>query len=146
MKQADYPAEGEFVSSSPEETIRFGESIARRLGPGSIVALSGNLGAGKTLFAKGIGRGLGVTEEITSPTYTIISEYEGTYPLYHMDAYRLSGDEEFLSAGGEELLYGAGICVVEWADRLSILPRGIVSIHIDIAEDQKRLIRYKIET
>jgi tRNA threonylcarbamoyladenosine biosynthesis protein TsaE len=143
MKQADYPVEGEFVSSSPEETIGFGETIARWLKPGSIVALSGNLGAGKTLLSKGIARGLGVAEEITSPTYTIISEYEGKYPLYHIDAYRLSGDEEFAAAGAEELLYGRGICLIEWADRLSILPGGTISVTIAIIEEGKRRICYK---
>jgi tRNA threonylcarbamoyladenosine biosynthesis protein TsaE len=80
-------------SASPEETRAAGERLAPHLPKGAVVALRGGLGAGKTCFAKGIARGLGITEEITSPTYTIISEYEG--PFYHIDAYRLAGDDDF---------------------------------------------------
>jgi len=94
----------EYASFSPDETAELGERLARRLGPGSVIALRGGLGAGKTCLVKGIARGLGITENVTSPTYTIISEYAGAVPLYHIDAYRLSGDEDFENTGAGELL------------------------------------------
>jgi tRNA threonylcarbamoyladenosine biosynthesis protein TsaE len=139
----NYPAEGEFVSSSPEETFALGEKIGHLLGPGSIVALKGVLGAGKTVFTKGIARALDISEEITSPTYTIISEYEGKHPLYHMDAYRLSGDEEFSLLGADDMLFGSGVTVIEWPERLSVLPQETFKVEISIQEDGKRLISYK---
>jgi tRNA threonylcarbamoyladenosine biosynthesis protein TsaE len=143
----DFPAEGDYISASPEETARFAERLAPRLGPGSVVGLAGTLGAGKTVFAGGLARGMGIGEEVRSPTYTIINEYggegPGTLPLYHMDAYRLSGDDDFRLAGGEELLYGKGICVIEWPERLGLLPRDLVSVTISIMEDGRRLIRYR---
>jgi tRNA threonylcarbamoyladenosine biosynthesis protein TsaE len=128
-------------SSSPEETAAWGERIGRLLPGGSVVALRGGLGAGKTCFTKGIARGLGVSEEVTSPTYTIISEYEGSLPLYHMDAYRLSGDEEFQALGAEELLCGGGVSVVEWSERIPrSLPPGAVLVELEIAGAEKRRI------
>ena len=138
----DFPYRGEWVSSSPLETIHLGEKIGNLLKPGGIVALRGNLGAGKTVFAKGIAGALGVTEELTSPTYTIINEYEGAaMPVYHMDAYRLSGDEDFFFAGGEDLLYGGGVCIIEWPERLR-LPEAVFFVDIEILENGKRRIRY----
>ncbi|MDR3193069.1 MAG: tRNA (adenosine(37)-N6)-threonylcarbamoyltransferase complex ATPase subunit type 1 TsaE, partial [Treponema sp.] len=106
----------EVTCASPEETAALGECIARRLVPGSVVALRGGLGAGKTCLTKGIARELGVEEEVTSPSYTIISEYdtrEGVL-FYHIDAYRLGGDGDFESLGGRELFREDGIAVVEW--------------------------------
>ncbi|MDR2552473.1 MAG: tRNA (adenosine(37)-N6)-threonylcarbamoyltransferase complex ATPase subunit type 1 TsaE [Treponema sp.] len=137
----DFPAEGDFISSSAEETLALGEKTGRLLKPGDIVALRGSLGAGKTVFTKGIARALEIGEEITSPTYTIISEYEGICPLYHMDAYRISGEGEFGLLGAEEMLYGQGVCVIEWAGRIGPLPGGILRVDIDIMEDGKRRIR-----
>ncbi|MCL1813478.1 MAG: tRNA (adenosine(37)-N6)-threonylcarbamoyltransferase complex ATPase subunit type 1 TsaE [Treponema sp.] len=132
------------ISCTPEETVLLGEKIGNILKPGDIVAVKGNLGAGKTVFAKGIAKSLGVREELTSPTYTIISEYKAAVmPFFHMDAYRLSGDDDFRLAGGEELLYGTGVCVVEWPERIS-LPSSAFYVHIEIMEDGKRLIHYRI--
>jgi len=137
------PGSWECISSSPEETRQLGEKIGALLGPGSIVRLTGKLGAGKTVLAGGIARALGVTEAVTSPTYTIISEYGGNLPLYHMDTYRLAGDEDFRLAGGEELLYGKGVCVIEWPERLKLLPLDkVLTVEITILEDGKRKIRY----
>ena len=131
------------ISSTPEETMLQGEKIGSILKPGDIVALKGNLGAGKTVFARGIARSLGVQEELRSPTYTIISEYEAEFmQFFHMDAYRLSGDDDFRLAGGEELLYGSGVCVIEWPERIS-LPSSAFYVHIEIMEDGKRCIHYK---
>ncbi|MDR3333592.1 MAG: tRNA (adenosine(37)-N6)-threonylcarbamoyltransferase complex ATPase subunit type 1 TsaE [Treponema sp.] len=129
----------EFISSSPEETMALGERIARFLHQGSIVALRGGLGAGKTYLTKGIARGLGVSEEVTSPTYTIISEYEGNLPFYHIDAYRLQGDDDFSALGGEEILYGAGVSVIEWSERISI-PEYAIIVELEIRESNHRKI------
>ena len=130
------------VSSTPEETMLLGEQFGSILKPGDIVALEGKLGAGKTVFARGIAKALGVKETINSPTYTIISEYEAEHmPFFHMDAYRLSGDDDFRLAGGEELLYGRGVCVVEWPERIN-LPLSAICVHLEIMEDAKRRIYY----
>ncbi|MDR2486213.1 MAG: tRNA (adenosine(37)-N6)-threonylcarbamoyltransferase complex ATPase subunit type 1 TsaE [Treponema sp.] len=132
------------VSSSPEETIAAGERIAQMLQGGSVVALRGGLGAGKTYLTKGIARGLGVQEEITSPTYMIISEYQGRLPFYHIDAYRLQGDDDFSNLGGEELLYGTGVSVIEWSERLPhSIPKDAIIVEITILEQGRRRIQIK---
>jgi tRNA threonylcarbamoyladenosine biosynthesis protein TsaE len=129
-------------SASPEETIALGERIGRRLTKGSVVALRGGLGAGKTCITKGIARGLGIAEEITSPTYTIISEYQGALPLYHIDAYRIGGDEEFEALGAEELLYGEGVSVIEWSERIPrSLPADVVVVELELTAREGRKIR-----
>jgi tRNA threonylcarbamoyladenosine biosynthesis protein TsaE len=143
MKAAASPIK-EYLSSSPEETLLLGEEIGKSLAPGSIVTLKGQLGAGKTVFAGGIARALGITETITSPTYTIINEYGKDIPLYHIDTYRLAGDDDFILTGAEELLYGQGICIIEWPERLSLLPEDkIFAVEIIIMEDGKRKILCK---
>jgi tRNA threonylcarbamoyladenosine biosynthesis protein TsaE len=108
---------------------------------GGVIALRGGLGAGKTCFVKGIARFLNVQEEVTSPTYTIISEYEGTMPLHHIDAYRLNSDEDFENSVGAELLYSKGITAIEWSERIEkSLPDNTVTVQIDILEGENRLI------
>jgi tRNA threonylcarbamoyladenosine biosynthesis protein TsaE len=136
-----------FASSSSGETFEIGERIATLLEKGSIVALKGPLGAGKTCLAKGIGRGLGIAETLTSPTYTIISEHEGaiagveTVPIYHIDAYRLSDDNDFSGIGGEEIVFGNGISIIEWCERIpGFIPKEALKVDIEIAEDGKRII------
>jgi tRNA threonylcarbamoyladenosine biosynthesis protein TsaE len=115
--------------------------IARCLKRGAVVALRGGLGAGKTCLVKGIAQGLGITGTVTSPTYTIVSEYEGPVPLYHIDAYRLSGDEDFENTGGGEIMGGAGITVIEWSERIPhSLPSDAVTVSIAITGPQSRLI------
>jgi tRNA threonylcarbamoyladenosine biosynthesis protein TsaE len=122
--------------------MALGERLAGFLVPGSVVALKGPLGAGKTCLAKGIARGLGIADEITSPSYTIVSEYRGRCPLYHIDAYRLSGDDDFAALGGEEFIYGGGISVVEWSDRIpASLPAGSIFVDIEIGDGGERTIR-----
>lgn len=123
--------------------MALGEKIGRIIPGGTIVALHGTLGAGKTTFVKGIARGLGICEEITSPTYTIISEYEGRLRLYHMDAYRLAGSEDFRESGGEEYFDDPGaVSIIEWAERIaSSLPSRASSIDIQIMTDGSRLLR-----
>jgi tRNA threonylcarbamoyladenosine biosynthesis protein TsaE len=134
------------LSSSQEETISAGEKIAAMLERGDIVALRGGLGVGKTYLTKGIAKGLGIDEEITSPTYTIISEYSGRLPLYHIDAYRLSGDDGFTNIGGEEILYGNGVSVIEWSEKLEdSIPETAVYVEIEvIGENQRNIsVHYK---
>jgi tRNA threonylcarbamoyladenosine biosynthesis protein TsaE len=118
-----------------------GEWLASQISKGAVVALRGGLGAGKTCLTKGIARGLGITEEITSPTYTIISEYEAPFPFYHIDAYRLAGDDDFAALGGEEFLDGGGIAVIEWSDRiLGSLPKDAVIVDIRLCSGKRRCI------
>lgn len=105
-----------FVTESTEETSNIGEQLGRLLIKGNIICLTGDLGAGKTAFTKGIAKGLGVLDYVTSPTYTIINEYQGRLPLYHFDVYRLNDVEEMYELGYEEYFFGDGVVVVEWAD------------------------------
>jgi tRNA threonylcarbamoyladenosine biosynthesis protein TsaE len=115
-----------------DETIKLGEIIGKSLEPGSIIALRGDLGAGKTVLVKGIARGLGVEDEPVSPTFVIMNAYEGRIPLYHFDLYRVSGADELVGIGYDELLFGEGVSAVEWADRVEeIFPD--YTIYIDIA-------------
>jgi tRNA threonylcarbamoyladenosine biosynthesis protein TsaE len=119
-----------------------GEAIAAGLGKGSVVALRGGLGAGKTCLAKGIARGLGIREAVTSPTYTIVSEYAaGSLPFYHIDAYRLGGDDDFQAIGGDEYINGEGIAVIEWSERIpESIPKAAMVVAIQILEDGRRSI------
>lgn len=138
--QPDLPAI--IISSSEDDTFALGKKIAALLEKGSVVALKGPLGAGKTCFTKGIARGLGIEEEITSPTYTIISEYESAVPFYHIDAYRLRGDDDFYAIGGDEIVYGGGISVIEWSERIPrFIPAGALLIDFEIIGDNKRRIQ-----
>ncbi len=137
----------EIISSSEEETQACGCNFSKLLKAGSVVALRGGLGAGKTYFTKGVAAGLGVTDTVTSPTYTIISEYEALLPsgehspLYHIDAYRLGGDADFEALGGGELLGGAGVSIIEWSERISAsIPAGAVVVTIEVLEDGRRKI------
>jgi tRNA threonylcarbamoyladenosine biosynthesis protein TsaE len=104
------------ISKSEEQTYKLGEYLGRALQQGDIICLTGDLGAGKTAFTKGIGIGLDIKEFITSPTYTIINEYDGRIPLFHFDVYRLEGVEEMYELGYEEYFFGDGAVVIEWAD------------------------------
>ncbi|MEW5814147.1 MAG: tRNA (adenosine(37)-N6)-threonylcarbamoyltransferase complex ATPase subunit type 1 TsaE [Spirochaetota bacterium] len=124
-----------------DETIDLGINLGKKLKAGSIVALKGILGAGKTTLVKGIARGLNITEEITSPSFTIISEYRGSLPLYHMDLLRISGIEEFDLLGVDEMLYGSGVSVIEWSEKVEkILPPNRISVEISLQGDGSRLI------
>jgi tRNA threonylcarbamoyladenosine biosynthesis protein TsaE len=129
------------IADSCGETFEFGMALGKTLKKGSVVALTGALGAGKTCLCAGICRALGVTAPVTSPTYTIIHEYEGFLPVYHIDAYRLSGAEDFEGTGGAELLGGDGVCLIEWGERLSeCLPDDAISVEITILDGGSRKI------
>lgn len=130
----------ELISCSEEQTIQIGEDIGSRLTPGSVVALKGSLGAGKTTLVKGIARSLGITEPVTSPSFTIIQQYCGELPLYHMDLYRIDSPEEFDLLGAEEYLYDQGITVIEWGEKISsLLPSSAIHVTCRIEPDQSRV-------
>ena len=107
----------EIVTNSPAETEAAGADLAARLGPGSVIAFTGDLGAGKTAFTRGLARGLGIKERVTSPTFTIVNEYEGgRLPLFHFDMYRLEGADALFDIGWEDYLDRGGVCAVEWSE------------------------------
>ncbi|MBL8967721.1 MAG: tRNA (adenosine(37)-N6)-threonylcarbamoyltransferase complex ATPase subunit type 1 TsaE [Spirochaetaceae bacterium] len=128
---------------SPEETEALGELIGRRAAGGLVIAFRGDLGAGKTVMAKGVARGLGIEDEVTSPTFTVVSEYEGRLRLHHMDAYRLSGPADFAEIGGEDLLADRGaLCLVEWSERIeAALPADAARIELSVLPNGTRRAR-----
>lgn len=105
-----------YLSHSERETEELGERLAKKLSPGMVVAYAGGLGAGKTAFTRGLARGLGCDDSVTSPTFTIVNEYDGTVPLFHFDLYRLGETEELYDIGWEEYLNRGGVCAVEWSE------------------------------
>ena len=130
-----------FTTSSAEETIELGKKIGKLLKKGDIIAMQGTLAAGKTTITKGIAQALGITETITSPTFCLISEYEGTMPLYHMDVYRLDGTEDFINLGTDDMLYGDGVSIIEWSEKImDELPSSTIILKITPQEDGSRLI------
>lgn len=129
------------ITRSAKETMLIGEKLARNLKPGSVVALSGNLGSGKTTFTKGIGKGLGVKDprRINSPTFVLIKEYNGKIPLYHFDLYRLDDLKEIENLAIEEYIYGNGVTVIEWAEKIKcILPEKYILVKFEAKGDDKR--------
>ena len=130
------------IFKNEEETIAFGREYASRLAPGTVIALVGPLGAGKTTFTKAIAKGLGIEETITSPTFTVVCEYDsGRLPLYHFDVYRVSDPDELFEMGFEEYLHGNGVCLIEWADLVEdLLPPGTITLTIDYGEDENERI------
>lgn len=133
--------------ASEKETEQIGEAIGQAAEAGTVVALIGDLGTGKTTLTKSIAKGLGVTETVTSPTFNIIREYKsGRIPLYHFDVYRIGDPDEMFELGYEEYFYGDGICVVEWADIIEeLLPEDAVIIRIERGADEEER-GYRIES
>jgi len=130
-----------FITKNENETIELGEKIGRLLKKGDILAMQGTLAAGKTTITKGIARGLEITETITSPTFCLISEYYGRLPLYHMDVYRLDGREDFINLGTDDMLYGDGVSIIEWSEKImEELPSSTIIIKLTPKEDGSRLI------
>ena len=130
-----------FKTSSAEETIELGKKIGKLLKKGDIIAMQGTLAAGKTTITKGIAQALGITDTITSPTFCLISEYEGTMPLYHMDVYRLDGTEDFINLGTDDMLYGDGVSIIEWSEKImDELPSNTIVLKITPQDDGSRLI------
>lgn len=129
------------ISTSPAETQRVGMWVGRHLKPGDVVCLKGEMGAGKTVFTRGIAAGLGVPrgQRVRSPTFTLVHEYMGRHPIYHIDLYRIRGEEELEGIGWEEYLYGAGVAVIEAAERLETrLPKDRLDIVLERDGLQRR--------
>jgi len=133
-------------SHDVEETVALGERLGRFLVPGSFIALTGELGSGKTQFVRGVATGLGIDRSvpITSPTFTLLNEYRmGRYTLYHFDLYRLSGGDDAAELGFDEYFHGNGICLVEWAERLGAdLPAERIDILFEYSGDTERRIDF----
>ncbi len=130
-----------FNTNSADETIELGKKIGRLLKKGDIIAMQGTLAAGKTTITKGIAKALGITDTITSPTFCLISEYYGTMPLYHFDVYRLEGTEDFINLGADDMLYGDGVSIIEWSEKImDELPSRTIILRLTPQEDGSRLI------
>ena len=127
------------ITASAEETLALGRELAAALRPGDVIALSGMLGAGKTTLVKGVAAGLGVTEPVTSPTFTLIQEYEGRLPLYHIDLYRIKAEDELQELGLEEYLYGRGVTLIEWPEKAAAyLPPHTLAVAVTVQEGGRR--------
>ena len=130
-----------FYTNSPEETEQIGEKLAMQLQPGDVLAYRGDLGAGKTAFTRGLARGLGYAEPVTSPTYTIVNEYlGGRLPLFHFDMYRLRSAEDLWDIGWEDYLERKGVCAVEWSENVADAMEDAIVITIDKLSEQQRKI------
>lgn len=130
-----------FTTTSAEETVELGKKIGSFLKKGDIIAMQGTLGAGKTTITKGIAQALDINETITSPTFCLISEYEGKMPLYHMDVYRLDGAEDFANLGTEDMLYGEGVSIIEWSEKImEELPHKTIILKLEPHDDGARTI------
>ena len=131
----------DFISHSETQTRRLGSRLAALLEPGDILALIGELGTGKTRWVQGVCEGLDVTNPVISPTFTLINEYQGRWPVYHIDLYRIEDPQELATLGLEDYLYGSGICLIEWADRAAeILPESHLAIELYHLEETKRRV------
>ena len=131
----------EFITNSPEETEALGAALGKRLPAGTVIAYRGDLGAGKTAFTRGLARGLGYQEAVTSPTYTIVNEYlSGRLPLFHFDMYRLSSVDDLWDIGWEDYLDRGGVCAVEWSENVSDAMEGAITVGIEKLDDTTRRI------
>ena len=128
-----------YVTDTAEQTEALGAALARRLAPGDVVAFYGDLGVGKTAFVRGMARGLGIRESVTSPTYTVVNEYiSGKLPLFHFDLYRLSGPDDLFDIGWEDYLERGGICAVEWSERAQSLLSDALRVTIRMGDSPER--------
>ncbi len=131
----------ELITHSPQQTEQVGAELAKRLSPGTVIAYRGDLGAGKTAFTRGLARGLGCTEQVTSPTYTIVNEYlSGRCPLFHFDMYRLRSAEDLWDIGWEDYLERGGICAVEWSENVASALEDAITVTIEKLGDTQRRI------
>jgi tRNA threonylcarbamoyladenosine biosynthesis protein TsaE len=134
----------DFVSHSAAQTQRLGARLGELLERGDVILLQGGLGAGKTVFAQGVAQGLGVVERVTSPTFTLVHEYEGRLPLYHIDLFRLAGDVEAGAIGLEEYLWGDGVTIIEWPERArGLLTPAYLMVGLRQIADTKRALRFE---
>ena len=127
------------ITNNEIQTELEGERLAFNLKAGAVIALYGGLGAGKTAFTRGIARGLGISESVSSPTFTIVNEYTGDIPLFHFDMYRLESEAELYDIGWDDYLDRGGVCVVEWSEKVpSAFPKGAIAVKIEILDENKR--------
>ena len=130
-----------FLTNSPLETEAVGETLAKILQPGTVIAYRGDLGAGKTAFTRGLAKGLGCYDMVTSPTYTIVNEYlSGKMPLFHFDMYRLRSAEDLWDIGWEDYLERGGICAVEWSENVEEALEDYILVNIEKIGDESRRI------
>ena len=131
-----------YVTNSEEETEALGARLGVALQPGAVIAFTGDLGAGKTAFTRGLARGLGIADRVTSPTFTIVNEYEGgRLPLFHFDMYRLGSSDELFDIGWEDYLFRGGVCAVEWSENVADALEEAISVNIRRGEsDSQRVI------
>ena len=131
----------EYITNSPSETEAVGAALARVLKPGAVIAYRGDLGAGKTAFTRGLARGLGVKEPVTSPTYPSVNEYlSGSMPLFHFDMYRLGSEDELFDIGWEDYLERGGVCAVEWSENVADAMEDPIIITIEKTGEESRRI------
>ena len=131
----------EFITNAPEETEALGERLGKILTPGTILAYRGDLGAGKTAFTRGLARGLGCTQQVTSPTYTIVNEYlGGRLPLFHFDMYRLRSSDDLFDIGWDDYLDRCGVCAVEWSENVADAMEDPVTVTIEKMDENSRRI------
>ena len=131
----------EFLTNSPEETEKIGVALAKILQPGTVIAYRGDLGAGKTAFTRGLARGLGCSEIVTSPTYTIVNEYlTGRLPLFHFDMYRLASSDDLWDIGWEDYLERGGVCAVEWSENVDDAMEDVIWVTIHKTGEESRRI------
>lgn len=132
------------ICKTAKEMEDLGYKMGSSMPKGQVVSLRGSLGAGKTVFARGVARALDIKEAIVSPTFTLVQEYSGKLPMYHMDLYRIKSEEDFEMIGGEDLLYSNGICLIEWSEVIdSMLPKKTIYIDIHVNDDQTRTVTIK---
>ena len=132
----------EFITHSPAETEAVGQALGKVLAPGTVLAYEGDLGAGKTAFTRGLARGLGAADMVTSPTYTIVNEYlSGRLPLFHFDMYRLRSADDLWDIGWDDYLDRGGVCAVEWSENVRDAMEGAVTVRIEkLGEDSRRIL------
>lgn len=131
----------DYITHSPEETESIGSRLGKTIQPGTVIAYRGDLGAGKTAFTRGLARGLGFTDCVTSPTYTIVNEYlGGRLPLFHFDMYRLLSSDDLWDIGWEDYLDRNGVCAVEWSENVAEAMENAVTITIEKLDDTSRKI------
>ena len=131
----------QYITNSPEETEKIGAALGKILKPGTVIAYRGDLGAGKTAFTRGLARGLGITDPVTSPTYTIVNEYlGGRMPLFHFDMYRLTSSDDLWDIGWEDYLDRNGVCAVEWSENVEDAMEDAIYITIEkLGEDTRQI-------
>lgn len=131
----------EIICKAEDDMVKLGNKFGKLAKPGMVISLRGSLGAGKTVFARGVARSLGIEEAIVSPTFTLVQEYDGTLPMYHMDLYRITSQEDFEMIGGEDMLYSNGVCLIEWSEIINeMLPKDTIFINITVNPDQSRTV------